>query len=315
MSQDNIFREVDEELRSDRMRKLWRRFAPYVIGAAIGVVLIVAVNEGWAWYQNSTSAKSSDQYFAALDLVEKGDLAGGQAALDAIATSGNAGYAMLARFKEAALLAKNGKPTEAIAAYDALATNESNIRLRELALVFAANLLVDHGDLAAVQSRVGGIAVEGNPMRNAAREAIGLAQYKAGDLQGARATFESIMSDPMVSQNISGRVSLYIAQLAAEGAVAPEAPADAAAATPAAPAAGGSMMSANPAPAADATTSATPAAPAASNSMMSAAPPAPAADAPAPAAPAEPAAAPAASDAPATSTEPAAPAPGSTTGN
>ncbi|UXN73227.1 hypothetical protein N8D56_20075 [Devosia sp. A8/3-2] len=38
MSQDNIFREVDEELRSDRMRAFWRRFAPYVIGAAIAVV-------------------------------------------------------------------------------------------------------------------------------------------------------------------------------------------------------------------------------------------------------------------------------------
>src|SRR5690606_13983382 len=49
MSQDNIFREIDEELRSDRMRSLWRRFAPYVIGAAVGVVVLVAANEGWNW--------------------------------------------------------------------------------------------------------------------------------------------------------------------------------------------------------------------------------------------------------------------------
>lgn len=287
MSQDNIFREVDEELRSERMRKLWRRFAPYVIGAAIGVVLIVAVNEGWSWYQNSNSSRASDQYFAALDLVEKGDAAGGQAALDAIVASGG-GYGTLARFKEAALLAKNGKPTESIAAYDALSTDQTNLRLRELALVLAANLLVDQGDLAAVQARVGGIAVDGNPLRNAAREAIGLAQYKAGDLESARKTFESVASDPSATQNIAGRMQIYIAQLAAEGAVAPEEPAEAAAATPeATPVTGGSMMSANPAPAADAPAAPTPAEPAA----------------------------PAATETPAPSTEPSAPAQGTTTGN
>jgi hypothetical protein len=295
MSQDNIFREVDEELRHERVRKLWRRFAPYVMAAAIGVVLIVAVNEGWSWYQNSNSARASDQYFSALELLDKGDVAGGQAALDAIATGANGGYAMLARFKEAALLAKDGKAAEAVAAYDALSTSEPNARLRELALVLAANILVDGGDLAAVEARVGGIAVDGNPMRNAAREAIGLAQYKAGDLKAARATFEAIAADPMVSQNISGRMQLYLAQLTAEGAVAPEAPAATPAPSATAPAPGADAapaMSANPPAAEPATAPAQP-------SAMTAEP-----------------IAPAVSDAPATS-EPSAPAPvqGQTTGN
>ncbi|MDB5622431.1 MAG: tetratricopeptide repeat protein [Devosia sp.] len=61
MSQDNIFREVDEELRSDRMRAFWRRFAPYILGAAVGVVLIVAINEGWTWYHSNNAAQSSDE--------------------------------------------------------------------------------------------------------------------------------------------------------------------------------------------------------------------------------------------------------------
>jgi hypothetical protein len=292
MSQDNIFREVDEELRRERAHKLWRRFAPYVIGAAIGVVLIVAVNEGWSWYQNSNSAKASDQYFQALELLDKGDVAGGQAALDAIQTSGNGGYAMLARFKEAALLAKDGKTAEAIAAYDTLSTSESNPRLRELALVLAANILVDGGDLAAVEARVGGIAVDGNPMRNAAREAIGLTQYKAGDLKAARATFEAIAADPMISQNVAGRIQLYLAQLTAEGVAPPEEPA--AAPAPGTPAPGTDQapaMSANP-PAAES------AAPAAQPSAMTAEP-----------------VAPAVTDAPAMSTEPPAPVQGETTGN
>jgi hypothetical protein len=41
----DIFREVDEDLRREQVRKLWDRFAPYVIGLA---VLIVAATAGYA---------------------------------------------------------------------------------------------------------------------------------------------------------------------------------------------------------------------------------------------------------------------------
>ena len=92
MSQDNIFREVDEELRSDRMRAFWRRFAPYVIGAAIAVVALVAVNEGWSWYHANNAAQSSDELYAAFDLIDGNDLPAAQAALDKVIADGSGRY-------------------------------------------------------------------------------------------------------------------------------------------------------------------------------------------------------------------------------
>ena len=182
MSNETIFREVDEELRGDRLRALWKRFGPYVMGGAVAVVLVVAANEGWSWWQSSNAARSSDQFYAALELAEAGDIGGAQAALDQVTTQGSGGYPTLARFRQASLLARDGKRAEAIAAYDALATSETNPRLRELALALSAYLLVDDGDVAAVEQRVVGLAAPENPMRNAAREAIGLTQSRAGDL-------------------------------------------------------------------------------------------------------------------------------------
>jgi hypothetical protein len=224
MSNETIFGEVDEELRRDRIRALWRRFGPYVIGGAVAVVLLVAVNEGWTWWQNSNSARSSDQYYAALELAEKGDIAGAQEALNSVVAQGSGGYPTLAKFRQAALLARDGKPDAAVAAYDALATAETNARIRELALVLAAFNLVDKGDVAAVEQRVGTVAVEGSPMRNAAREAIGLTQYKAGDLDAAMVTFQQILADPLAGQDARSRVQIYVAQLLALGAKDPNAP-------------------------------------------------------------------------------------------
>lgn len=218
MSNDTFIREVDEELRGERMRTLWKRFGPFIIGAAVAVVLVVAVNEGWNWWQRSTAAQAADQFYAALELAEGGNAEGARAALEDIASSGNGGYATLARFRQAGLLASAGERQEAIAAYDALATSETNPRLRELALVMAAYLLVDDADVQAVNQRVGGLAVEGNPMRNAAREAIGLAQYAAGDAAAAHATFEQIVNDPLVDSDMRGRAQVYASQLVALGA-------------------------------------------------------------------------------------------------
>lgn len=228
MSEQNIFREVDEELRSDRMRALWRRFAPYVIGAAFGVVAIVAFNEGWTWYHANNAAQSSDELYAAFDLIDGGDLPGAQSQLDALIADGSGSYPVLAQFRKAGVLAREGATADAVAIYDALANSQSNPRLRELALVLAGTLLVDGGTLADVESRVGSIAVEGSPLRNGAREALGLAQYKAGDFTAAQASFEAVINDPMTQSSTRNRMGYYLAQLLAQGAVATPLDADAA---------------------------------------------------------------------------------------
>ncbi|MDC9824009.1 tetratricopeptide repeat protein [Devosia sp. ZB163] len=281
MSNENIIREIDEELRSDRARKLWRSFGPFVIGAAVVVVLAVAVNEGWSWWQNSNSAQSSDQFYSALEAADGADVAAAQKALDGVIAAGHGGYPTLARFREAALLAQDGKAPEAIAAYDAISTSESNKYLRELALVLAANLLVDSGDVAQVEQRVGGLTGPASTFRNAANEVIGLAKYKAGDLAGARTSFEQAANDGLTSTEARARLNIYLAQLTAEGAApAPVAAAEAPAAADPAPA----ETSVGDAPVIDTAPSAD--APAMAPATEAPAADAPAADAPAPAAPA-----------------------------
>jgi len=226
MSEETIFREVDESLRSERMRKLWRRTAPFLFAAALAVVLAVAANEGWTWYQNSNSAEASDQFFTALDRAQAGDLAGAQTSLDEAIADGHGGYPMLARFKQASLLWRDGKPDEAVTVYDEIANTQSDARMRELALLLAGNVLVDSGDLAAVEARVGSLAAPDNVLRNSAREALGLANYKAGNLDAARDNFDAILGDPLASQDQQGRVQIYLGQLTAEGAEDPEQPMD-----------------------------------------------------------------------------------------
>ena len=295
MSDEIIFREVDEELRRDRVQTAWRRYGPFVIGACVAIIAIVAAEEGWSWWQGSNAARSSDQFYAALDAENNGDIPGAMKALDAVIAQGSGQYPVLARFKEAGLLAKQGKADDALKAFDDLATTVSNTRLKELALLSGANLLVDKGDVPGVKQRVTGLLASDNPLRNSARETLGLAQYKSGDLAGALDSFEAILNDPISSQETRGRIQVYIGQLAAEGVSPPAADAAAAGAAAvnaasgaaaSAPAATQSPSAGGEAPASAATDSSAPAGISASQPMTPdsavqfAVPPAPATPAP-----------------------------------
>lgn len=234
MSNENFIREIDEELRSDRMRAFWKNFGPWIITLAGLAVVGTAGWEAWQWWNNSNSARSSDQFYSALALTSGADVEAAQKALDEVEATGTGAYPMLARFREAALLAKQGKTAEATVAYDAIATAESNPNIRGLALVLAAYTLVDGGDVGAVEQRVSGLVTPDNPMRNAAREALGLVKYKAGNLDGALADFEAALADVGVSREAQSRLPIFIAQLKALGAGAPApVPAAATDATPA----------------------------------------------------------------------------------
>ena len=59
----------------------------------------------------------------------------------------------------------------------------------------AAWLLVDTGTYEEVSAMVEAMATPTNAMRHAAREALGLAAYKAGDMARAREWFEQIVED------------------------------------------------------------------------------------------------------------------------
>ncbi len=223
MSEETIFSEVDEELRSERLRNLWRRFGPFVIGAAVLIVVLVGANEGWRWYWNSAAARSSDQFYSAIDLIEAGQTQEALTVLDETVATGSGGYPILARFARAAALARDGRLDEAVAAYDALSTSLDQPRLRELALLLAATNLVDRADVAGVEARIGSLITPDNGLRNVAGETLGLVLYASGDAQGAREMFARIVDDPTVSLDLLRRVQIYIEQLLSEGITAPEA--------------------------------------------------------------------------------------------
>lgn len=213
----DIFREVEEDLRHEQLRSLWDKYGIYVLGACMGVVLAVAGLQGWKYYQRSASEGAGARYLQAVELVDAGKVAEAEMIFAEIAADGPGGYATLARFQKAASLAVQGEKDAALDEYVHLANDGSlSDLMRGLANVRGALILVDTGSRDDVEARLAKLNTRDNPWRNTARELLGLAAYKAGDMATADRLYNEIVGDPAAASNVKQRAQIMLSLLAPE---------------------------------------------------------------------------------------------------
>ena len=211
MSDDSFFREVNEELRQDRVKALWTRFGAYIL-AAIAIVLLATIAVvAWDRYQASLASASGDRYLAALKLAQSGQPDQAVTDLQKIAQDGYGSYPDLARMSIGAVLADEKKPAEAVAVFDKVANDSGAPQpMRDMASVRAAYILVDAGSLAEVRDRVERLSGDSEPLRFPAREAIALAAWKAGDTDTAKPLFQQLVDDQGTPNGIRTRARVML---------------------------------------------------------------------------------------------------------
>jgi hypothetical protein len=207
----DIFREVDEEVRREQLKKLWDRYGNYVVAAAILLVAAVAVWRAYMWWEAKKAAETGAAFEAATTLAEAGKRSEAETAFAKIATDGTAGYRHLARMREAAELAQ-GDAKAAIAAYDQIVADRAvGPVLQDLAALRAGALLIDSGALAEAQRRLEPLAANDRTFRHTAREFLVLAAWRAGDATAAKRWFDLIMTDAQTPAATRSRVEMLMA--------------------------------------------------------------------------------------------------------
>lgn len=214
----DIFHEVDEEVRRERLKKLWDRYSIVIIALA---VLVVAGIGGWRGYEYWVAKKAAEagaQFEAAATLVEQGKHAEAEAAFAKVAADAPGGYRVLARFRAAAEFAQAGKNDDAVKAYDALAADGALGPLwQDLAAVRAGLLLVDAAPLAEMQKRLAPLAEPGRIYRHTARDLLALSAWRNQDAAATRKYLDMIVGDAETPPGARARADVLSALIAAGG--------------------------------------------------------------------------------------------------
>ncbi|WP_428642549.1 tetratricopeptide repeat protein [Roseibium sp.] len=204
----DIFREVDEDIRQEKYRRLWDRFGPWVIGVAVLIVVGTGGYRGWLYWQETRSQSAGDTYFEAVNLSEA-DKYQEAAELYGELEGAIGGYPALAKLRQATDLANAGQTDEALAAFDALAADSSLMEaIQSVAAIRAGYLAVDTQDYAAVADRVEKLTGDTGPFRAAARELLALSAWKNGNIEEARKWLSALRDDPETPVEVGRRTGL-----------------------------------------------------------------------------------------------------------
>jgi hypothetical protein len=213
----DIFQEVDEEVRRERLKKLWDQYGHYLVAACILVVAAVAAWRGYDWWQTRRAGEAGAAFENAVMLAESGKHQEADAAFAKIASDGTASYRVLAHLRQAAELAQTDKKA-AVSAYDEIAADRSVGQvIQDLAAVRAGLLLVDSAPYPEMRTRLEPLTAADRTFRYTARELLALSAWKSGDMAAARQWADMIVTDPQSPPSVRSRAEVLTELISASG--------------------------------------------------------------------------------------------------
>ena len=210
----DIFEQVEEELRSDRYKRLARTWLP-VVGGILVLALIAALGWwGWQSYQNSRAANASVAYERGIEALQSNDLAAAESAFAEAEREGNGAYKSMALAQRAGLALAANRVDEAIELLDQSAKAVGDPLLSDSSAFKAALLVMDtEPTYEDIEGRLTPLTREGRPFRPQALEALAMAQLQFGKSTEARATFVQLQLGQDVPGTVRQRAQAAIAMI------------------------------------------------------------------------------------------------------
>lgn len=212
----DIFDEVEQDLRRERLKAVWDRFGPYVIAIAVLIVVIVAGWRGYEAWQSNRAQEAGDTFatvIAEADVVETESVA---ADLLAFADEAPDGYALLARMRAATAYHQAGATERASELFAAIAADASTPELyRDLASIRLAQIELDAGNYAAAEQAAGPLAENSlSTFHRSAQEIMGVIAYAQADYDEAERWFTTLSEAAGVAPSVRQRADVMVALLA-----------------------------------------------------------------------------------------------------
>ena len=213
---DDIFKEVDEELREERLTKIWKRIGPYVIGILSGTIIITSAVIGYREYDETQRQNWGVQFAEAMNLSEEGNWQESLDLFEALTEKTNLGYKTLSLFQAASLYAKNGNKEKALEIYQSLENKALDENFRDLATLMLIYLQFDNADPEILEKRIEKLASKGNPWYYNAMELKGFLFAKQKNKEKQIEIFNILSKDNKAPEGVRTRANDMLAILGEE---------------------------------------------------------------------------------------------------
>lgn len=188
----DVFQEVEEGLRQDRVSQIWRRFGPLIIAFCVLIVLGTAGYELWKRANADRAGEASAKFGAARAAIAAANPQGAAADLAALAGGNHAGYKTLALMEQARLAQDRGEAQQAADLFVQASRAAPTAMARDLAILRSGYAASAFETAEQLERRLAPIAEPGGPLSPLAREIMAARHFETGSYERARALYDDI---------------------------------------------------------------------------------------------------------------------------
>ena len=204
----DILRQVDEELRQDRLLNLWRRYRIYLIG---GLILLIGSVLG---YQINKSLNKSfyesevEKYINKSDLIDFNQTIEG---LNGIDNSNQLLISGIAQIKIAKLLMQNGKMQESKSKLlEIINEGKADPIITDLAIYFYLMSNLNDISIDEINIYLGSNKLENSTFKYLFKETIAIKNLLAGNIKLSKERFDELINDENTPRDIIIRAAKFL---------------------------------------------------------------------------------------------------------
>jgi hypothetical protein len=205
----DIFREVEEDVRRERLEKFWKAYGAWVIAFAVLVLVGVGAWEFWQRQQAAQRLRDSDAYAAVQRISDPGQAA---PAFAKLADSTKGGYRLIAQLSQANALYASGRALDAVNLYKQIGEADSG-EVGAVARLRAAWLLSANAPRADLEKLLAPLDTPTSAWRAMASEVLAFSDYRGAKVKQAAAEYHALAEDPQAPDSLRARARAMAAFL------------------------------------------------------------------------------------------------------
>jgi len=211
----NLFNEIDEDLRQDKLKALWNKYRAAVFTFVIVIALGLASSEFYQYWSLSKEKNSGLIFSEIIDNIIQNDIQSAQINIDRLSDEGTKNYKSYALVLKSDLLLSEGNLIEAEKIYNQIINTTNNPLLKDLAKLKLSYIRVDSYSFEKMKEELEDLL--GDKMLGLfAHEILAISAYKNEVFDQGIESLEIILSNEKTTNGMFDRAQMMLKVLSSK---------------------------------------------------------------------------------------------------
>lgn len=213
--EDAFIREIDEELKNEKIKKIWDKYGLFIIIFVVVAVFAAVSFESFKAWQDKRNQEMSDTFAYALNLQNQGRFAEALEVLTSLKDSDRGIYSDIAEMQLANLALEQDNTDNALKILGNIVANEDfNPQIRDVAVLKLASYKLNTAPAQEIQDLLAPLVAEQSVWSNTAKELLAMLALRDKNFEQAQKLYQEISENSKTADTQKTRAQDMLNMLA-----------------------------------------------------------------------------------------------------